>query len=391
MNEAQKKKSHTEQIQECFDITSPFFQEMMKIISRSDKAKEPLHKHHIVPRSYFSKIGEPIDNSNNNIAYLTPYEHCWAHYYAWKCSTPLMKKSMASAFHFMVNTATKGIRDIDTIAKEYSRATVDMMSTKKDVNKRLVSLQSTFKCIEVKDKILFRCQKCGFEKVVSRSWHKPEAVCKYCSFSDNRPYKGQYPKIMIIAFDKKAYYISGQKLPSNKTKSNTYSKLLTYAARKINEFEEGTILKWKVVGAWDENILLKDCVRKISTKSEVESFVYWWDIDKRLARYFYPTLSTSTALEYAKYYGIKYDNNIICKQSKNLYYIEEFNGTDEVIGVKTVQEWEEILGYTWVTINKKYHVKKCNPVDMMEIILNEYKKDPTILDRIKEELDKWHK
>lgn len=48
--------------------------------------KSKTQKHHIIPKSYFKKIGKEVDNSSENIVNLYHYQHILAHWYLFKCA-----------------------------------------------------------------------------------------------------------------------------------------------------------------------------------------------------------------------------------------------------------------------------------------------------------------
>ena len=376
---------NSNQLSECFDINSEFYDKMMKIISTSSKEKEPLHRHHIVPRSYFKKKKIDVDNSEENIAYLTPYEHCMVHYYAWKSAKPLMKKSMAYAWRCMVNAATRGLQNIDSIAIEYQRARCELHNSREEVNRRLQQLKSTFTCRSSTDRILLHCQVCGYEKYVGHSWHKEDAVCKICNFRSNRKFTGKYAKIMIIAWNGHAYYITSERIPENKLKCYTWEKLNTFASRTVNSYKEGSIIKWKLVGATDEHLPFSKVVphKPCYTKEVCENYVYWYNIDKRLARKFYPYVNMFTLNYCLEQYKLP---RLIANglQPSSRYFIEEFNNGH------TIKEWENIIGLKWPIICANYTVEELSFNKMFDFLVQEYKNDPSIIDRIEDELNKWY-
>ena len=70
--------------------------------------------HHIIPRKAFNLINKPVDNSADNIVYLSYKQHLKAHYLLYKCTTGPLKKANAIAYNIM-----KGkIKDIDDLTDE---------------------------------------------------------------------------------------------------------------------------------------------------------------------------------------------------------------------------------------------------------------------------------
>lgn len=96
-------------LKECFYTDSEDFKKMWEIIQRSldsPSQNSCIEKHHIIPKSYFKKVGRDyIDNGN--LVSLPAYDHYKVHFYAWKCSKPLMEKSMTFAFNFMAKKCMK--------------------------------------------------------------------------------------------------------------------------------------------------------------------------------------------------------------------------------------------------------------------------------------------
>lgn len=346
--------THNEQLEEAFDTSSSDYIKMMNIIRTSNKDKEPLHKHHIVPRSWFVHNNYAVDNTDDNIAYITPFEHCMVHYYAWKCAKKVIKRSMCMAFHLMCNTAQKGLKDIPFIAREYQRAIIDSSASIQSVNTRLSKLHSTFICKTVKDKILFHCQECGYEKYVSRSWHKQEAICPTCKFKSTRRYYGKYALVMAILPDGHAYYLTSEELPTNKHKCHSWSKLNTFASRMINAHKD-RIKKWKLIGATDKQFRWPYI--PYWDKETLERFVYWYKVDKSMCRYiiisFNDKKTFNRILKACEHYNI--DVNFIYEEMKSnsphIYYIDEFDESH------FIKEWEYILGNCWITIRNKYNVE----------------------------------
>ena len=62
-----------------------------------------MQKHHIIPRSYFEKADQPVDDSSDNIVSLFYADHILAHYYLSLCTTGCLGKAMKNAFLMLVN------------------------------------------------------------------------------------------------------------------------------------------------------------------------------------------------------------------------------------------------------------------------------------------------
>lgn len=102
-------------LNECFYTDSEDFKKMWEIIQRSldnPSQNSCIEKHHIVPRSYFKKVGRDYIDDGNLVS-LPAYDHYKVHYFAWKCAKPLMERSMTMAFNFMAKKCMKIIDDND--------------------------------------------------------------------------------------------------------------------------------------------------------------------------------------------------------------------------------------------------------------------------------------
>lgn len=381
--------NHIQQLEECFDTKSEHYLKMMKIINTSDENKDFIHKHHIVPRSYFAHKGWKTDNSDENIACLTPYEHCLVHYYAWKCANKIIKRSMCNAIRMMSQYANKGFSDYERIAFDYSKAIEETRSTPKMITERLQRLGSTFICKSVDHinrKAVFHCQNCGFEKTVNLSYHKCETACCKCSskFIKDRKYKGKYGLIMFIGKDKHAYYATFE-VPRNRINAYTWDKLMTHASRYVMSCGE-SILKWKLIGATDKKYSFPYICPY--SKEQIENFMYFAKFGRRMLHAIYDPFSLQDMEKYAKYYGVEIPQQFYERAPSSVqgeYYCEELDEWH------TIKDWEEILGYTWVTITRKYTMsREMTDKEAMKYLMELYQKDPSIIDRIEEEFSKWY-
>lgn len=102
-------------LNECFYTDSEDFKKMWEIIQRSldsPSQNSCIEKHHIIPRSYFKKVGRDYIDDGNLVS-LPAYDHYKVHYFAWKCAKPLMERSMTMAFNFMAKKCMKIVDDND--------------------------------------------------------------------------------------------------------------------------------------------------------------------------------------------------------------------------------------------------------------------------------------
>lgn len=81
----------------CFHKNS-YYEKMIDIINSPDTGL--VEYHHIIPRNYFYNNNLKIIDENNLVP-LSPKNHLLAHYYAWKCSKPVIYSSMLSAYWMM--------------------------------------------------------------------------------------------------------------------------------------------------------------------------------------------------------------------------------------------------------------------------------------------------
>lgn len=376
---------HFQQIEECFDTSSDFFAKMMSMLSSSKIEKPALvHHHHIVPRSYFQKKKIKIDNSEQNIAIITPYEHCIVHYYAWKCAKPLMRRSMASAFHFMVNTATKDIKCIPDIAVEYAK-TISLLSlaqhkTKDEINSRMINIGSTFRAYKTtKEKIFMNCVVCGHEKIIKRQYHRSEVECKICKRNQKLTFDKKYILVFAIDEEGKAVrftvkYVNDVNAEKPHTKKTAFFSVQRYIVKE----RKLQAKKWSVVGTTDEWIdcpLLRSKLFHQELLKDAEEYRYFYNIDPSIANW----LIRHNAWKNLKHNGTFYftERN---KHKPPLWLIEEFDDAH------TRSEWEDLLGLSWITISKKYRVSQIRTSDMLDSLYKAYKEDPSVMDRLTKEL-----
>lgn len=84
-------------LDECF-IKNEYFYEMLNIFK--EKQKEPLEKHHIIPRSWFKKNGFTVVDKDNLVS-LSALNHFKVHELILKCCKPIIKNEMNNAFLYM--------------------------------------------------------------------------------------------------------------------------------------------------------------------------------------------------------------------------------------------------------------------------------------------------
>lgn len=80
--------------------------------------KRITEKHHIIQRSYYKLNGLEVNNSNENMVYLSHFDHCLAHYYLCECTTGRLKYSNEYAFIKMVKIESRFDFDLEKFMKE---------------------------------------------------------------------------------------------------------------------------------------------------------------------------------------------------------------------------------------------------------------------------------
>lgn len=82
---------------ELYFEKNEYFEKYLWLIN-SPQPAQILHKHHIIPRTYFTLLKMEVDNSENNIVLLSPANHALAHYYLALCTKGELKYRLRSCF-----------------------------------------------------------------------------------------------------------------------------------------------------------------------------------------------------------------------------------------------------------------------------------------------------
>lgn len=82
---------------------------------QTQKEKYKHQRHHIIPQSYYRMNKSEIDNSQNNLVYLTHYDHLLAHYLLYKCSIYPLKPQCALACKLVFGAMQVSISEIPFI------------------------------------------------------------------------------------------------------------------------------------------------------------------------------------------------------------------------------------------------------------------------------------
>ena len=102
-----------------FSVTQ--YIELINSNKQTTKEKYKHQEHHIIPKSCYKIKGLTVDNSNDNLVYLTHYDHLLAHYLLYKCSKYPFKQQCALACKFIFGANKMSISEIPFLdAAEYN-------------------------------------------------------------------------------------------------------------------------------------------------------------------------------------------------------------------------------------------------------------------------------
>ena len=108
-------------INEIFTYNQHFVAMMNVINAARLNPPESGHKHHIIPRCWFTMNNLPIDNSKENLVLLTYEDHCKVHKLMYLCAKDdVMKSKLAFAVHRLNGGTFSGLRHTDE-SKEKNR------------------------------------------------------------------------------------------------------------------------------------------------------------------------------------------------------------------------------------------------------------------------------
>lgn len=96
-----------------FDIDNELWQRVLEIFDKNEKFPKKVTKgrelHHKFPRSFSKKLGEEVDNTEDNLISLTPSDHFRIHYYYYLLANKGFRQPMALAFNLMARLPSKQI------------------------------------------------------------------------------------------------------------------------------------------------------------------------------------------------------------------------------------------------------------------------------------------
>ena len=96
-----------------FDTESEYWQRVLDIFAANEtfpkKKTKGRELHHKFPRSFSKKLGEYVDNTEENLISLSPADHFRVHYYYYLLANKGYRQPMALAFQLMVRSPSKHI------------------------------------------------------------------------------------------------------------------------------------------------------------------------------------------------------------------------------------------------------------------------------------------
>ena len=111
-----------------FDTDNECWQRVLDIFAANEsypkKKTEGRELHHKFPRSFSKKLGEEIDNSDENLISLSPSDHFLVHYYYYLLANKGFRQPMALAFRMMARKSIKYITPdtAEEMANDYEDA-----------------------------------------------------------------------------------------------------------------------------------------------------------------------------------------------------------------------------------------------------------------------------
>lgn len=125
-------------------IDNNYLDSYLELISKKYPKKNYMEKHHILPRSYFKITKQKIDNSKENIIYLSYYNHILAHYYLSLCTINKLRLANIGAFMMLTEIDTsilaksekKALEELEHIAAIKELARADKIKTCKQLGSK---------------------------------------------------------------------------------------------------------------------------------------------------------------------------------------------------------------------------------------------------------------
>lgn len=95
-------------------VDNEYLKKYCQLIERNTRTQQRsnmVHKHHIIPRSWFKLTGKEINNELNNLVNLSYREHFLAHYYLCLCTEDPFKYANQLALMCLQSLKTKNVVD----------------------------------------------------------------------------------------------------------------------------------------------------------------------------------------------------------------------------------------------------------------------------------------
>lgn len=111
-----------------FDTDNEYWQRLLDIFAANEsylkKKTKGRELHHKFPRSFSKKLGEEVDNSDENLISLTLADHFRVHYYYYLLANKGFRQPMALAFRMMARKCIKYITPdtAEEMANDYEEA-----------------------------------------------------------------------------------------------------------------------------------------------------------------------------------------------------------------------------------------------------------------------------
>lgn len=125
-----------------FDTQNELWQRVLTIFNASESYPKKKVKgrelHHKFPRSFSKKLGEEVDNSDENLISLTPADHFRVHYYYYLLANKGYRQPMALAFQLMLRAPSKQISPatMEEMAIDYEELRRESIVARNDALKK---------------------------------------------------------------------------------------------------------------------------------------------------------------------------------------------------------------------------------------------------------------
>lgn len=125
-----------------FDTESEYWQRVLDIFAANEtypkKKTKGRELHHKFPRSFSKKLGEDVDNTEENLISLSPSDHFRVHYYYYLLANKGYRQPMALAFQLMVRSPSKHISPatMEEMAFDYEELRRDAIVARSDAIKK---------------------------------------------------------------------------------------------------------------------------------------------------------------------------------------------------------------------------------------------------------------